>query len=642
MPTLRPTKRQRIYRACDQCRSRKTKCDGEQPVCSICRHANRGCTYQRGGGRRGLPSGYVRSLEVVLGLVFQHVPNSEAAIHGVLRDSQARGNFLSSNMAKRSLSIWRKSRLSRDISQLLSSDAEDPMLDDSEEESVETGDQEERIDDSTNVPSPAPDHLGSTALPELPMTLQRPTSLAHWQIPENTPDLLDFYFKYTHCWLPILERRDLLRAMHMNPDQSSPETTVGRTLLWSVIVYTSVARGSQSPGLPTSLELQLALCEQSHSFPHCSPLVHVQAILILILLHISMRNFNEAWTLVGQASRKIVLLPVPAQTSRFKHTFNGCVLLDNILSAILGRTPCLSQAEQFQEGPVDEGDADEWEVWSAPRAGLMERQTPIAPLRALSTFNLVLSLMQSLSQIQYQCRNTTPIEDSLESLRQQKESVLQKHPYDGNANCNPPLFILHLTSLLTTLSFLRKSEQVSPATSDLCIKTIRRSLNIMHDYLEITGPAGLSPLVYCFVIQYQECLDTIISSVNPRGRGSMSKRLQEYMQRLNPSSEFASGSQFVQPFLPNQPQDPITPIGTSLPGTQNAATPQSIRPAELHGQEGPQDITLPDLPPTGDSTFQTLHGLKDAEAYDALFEEMVTSYPSSRYVPHVNLLDASH
>lgn len=642
MPNSRPAKRQRIYRACDQCRSRKTKCDGEQPVCSICLTANRACTYQNGGGRRGLPSGYVRSLEVVLGLVFQHVPNSEAAIHGVLRDSQADGNFLASDLANHSRSIWQKSRLSRDVSQLLSPGFEGsvlgfegPVLDDSEEEWTETGDQEGSINGSTNMPSSGHGHLDSPPLPELPIKLH--TTFANRSIPDNTPDLLDFYFKYTHCWLPILERRDLLRAMHMNPDQSSPETTAGRTLLWSVILYTSAARGSQCPGLPTPLELQLSLCEQSQSFPHCSPLGHIQAILILILLQILMRNFNEAWVLVGQASRKVVLLPVSARTSRFKHTFNGCVLLDNILSTILGKTPCLSQAEQFQHGPVQEGDSDEWEVWSAPRASCGERPTRIAPLRSLSVFNLVLSLMQPLSQIQYQCGNLIPIEDSLEKLRQQQGSILQQHPYDRNANSNPPLIILHLTSLLTTLSLVRKSEQVSPTISDLCTRAIHRSLDIMDHYLEITGSFGLSPLVYCFAVQCQRCLDTIISTVSLTVKDAISKRLQIYMRRIDQFSEFASRSQFIQPSVPHQPGDPMESIEASIPATQEAIGAQSIRPAELHRQEGQQDMTLPDLPSTGDSTFQSLHDSTETEGYDTLFEELAISYPSSMYVSHDSL-----
>ena len=44
----RPRKRQRVSRACDPCRNRKTACDGRRPVCMACesRDAAETCTYQ--------------------------------------------------------------------------------------------------------------------------------------------------------------------------------------------------------------------------------------------------------------------------------------------------------------------------------------------------------------------------------------------------------------------------------------------------------------------------------------------------------------------------------------------------------------------------------------------------------------------
>ncbi|KAK2071421.1 hypothetical protein P8C59_005849 [Phyllachora maydis] len=44
-----PPKRQRVSRACDQCRAAREKCDGIQPQCHPCLSQNRPCTYQVGG-----------------------------------------------------------------------------------------------------------------------------------------------------------------------------------------------------------------------------------------------------------------------------------------------------------------------------------------------------------------------------------------------------------------------------------------------------------------------------------------------------------------------------------------------------------------------------------------------------------------
>ncbi|EME44971.1 hypothetical protein DOTSEDRAFT_70874 [Dothistroma septosporum NZE10] len=46
-------KRRRVTRACDRCRILKTKCDGQQPVCSRCSAYGYACNWEH-GGRRGL------------------------------------------------------------------------------------------------------------------------------------------------------------------------------------------------------------------------------------------------------------------------------------------------------------------------------------------------------------------------------------------------------------------------------------------------------------------------------------------------------------------------------------------------------------------------------------------------------------
>ncbi|ORZ25346.1 fungal-specific transcription factor domain-domain-containing protein [Absidia repens] len=56
-------KRQRVSKACEQCRSKKTKCDGDQPICGICRSQNIDCTYKAITKKRGPPKGYIEAIE---------------------------------------------------------------------------------------------------------------------------------------------------------------------------------------------------------------------------------------------------------------------------------------------------------------------------------------------------------------------------------------------------------------------------------------------------------------------------------------------------------------------------------------------------------------------------------------------------
>lgn len=78
-------KRQRVSRACDSCRLKKDKCDGVQPVCSTCTSLNRPCTYNSNPKKRGVPTGYIRALESLLGLVFTKISGGEETILGLLR-----------------------------------------------------------------------------------------------------------------------------------------------------------------------------------------------------------------------------------------------------------------------------------------------------------------------------------------------------------------------------------------------------------------------------------------------------------------------------------------------------------------------------------------------------------------------------
>ncbi|KAJ2335552.1 hypothetical protein GGH92_007998, partial [Coemansia sp. RSA 2673] len=56
-------KRQRVSRACDRCRRKKTKCDAKRPVCSHCQAISASCTYLDAAKKRGPPKGYIEVIE---------------------------------------------------------------------------------------------------------------------------------------------------------------------------------------------------------------------------------------------------------------------------------------------------------------------------------------------------------------------------------------------------------------------------------------------------------------------------------------------------------------------------------------------------------------------------------------------------
>lgn len=620
MSSPRPSKRQRIYRACDQCRRRKSKCDGEQPVCKICHTANRSCTYQTGGGRRGLPSGYVRSLEITLGLVLQSVPGSESMVFALLRDTRGKGNFLKSGQADHLVSVWQKSRLSRDVNQLLKPESEDTGIDGSDWDTVEPRDQDENMDDIVAVPTDFGSNEGM-----IMQTVQGPVKntpkAVDWVIPDNTPDLLNFYFTYTHCWFPILERRELLRAMHMNRNQLLPTNTSCHMVLWAVISYTTLLRGNHNAGLPSLLAIQLSVQEQLLTNPEALDLGHVHAILIFVLIQISLGNIHHAWTMVGQATRVLIGLPFTARKTRFRHTFNGCVFIDTILSALLGRTPCLSSDEQIEQGLVEEDDVDEWDVWSATRSSSVDcGRMSTAPLRALSSFNIIQQLVQDLSRILYQPKSTLQLEDLLDNLREKQGVILQDRPYNSQNVSAPPVLVLHLTSTFTTLSLIRRFEPVSPAVTDLCIRTIHRVLNILEYYVSIAGESGVSPLVHCFALQCQRSLLVTNAALSLAEKGDLESRIERFLSLTKSANGLGRKIQCDHSFETPSMNQGGPSVSSAIP--ENAISMNNIT-----------DLPLVDLPNITDTSgYKTSVGLSSSDGYDALFEEMVTSFPSSRYV----------
>ncbi|KAF8316180.1 hypothetical protein DL93DRAFT_800390 [Clavulina sp. PMI_390] len=58
-------KARKVTNACDSCRAKRQKCDGETP-CRACRELSIDCTYSRQARRRGPPLGFLRHIEVRL------------------------------------------------------------------------------------------------------------------------------------------------------------------------------------------------------------------------------------------------------------------------------------------------------------------------------------------------------------------------------------------------------------------------------------------------------------------------------------------------------------------------------------------------------------------------------------------------
>lgn len=75
-PTIRTPSRARpsiTKQACDTCRRRKLKCDGETPTCSSCIRIGVSCQYLMGRGKSGPRKGHLKAL-------YDRLANMEATV----------------------------------------------------------------------------------------------------------------------------------------------------------------------------------------------------------------------------------------------------------------------------------------------------------------------------------------------------------------------------------------------------------------------------------------------------------------------------------------------------------------------------------------------------------------------------------
>jgi len=268
--------------------------------------------------------------------------------------------------------------------------------------------------------------FGSILSPENPRPVSRadnPAPLVS-ELPSEAWHLLDVYFSYTHAWLPIIDKPDLLRTSYQYSQNRHDILLIGpgsgnHAALWAAIAYSKFqhrainniphAQGEVAEMVWTAEKMYT----QARSFiPNEEgyfELGHVQALLILTLTNLGIGHLSRAWLLIGQAVRLAldlrlhgltddVLAPLKPK-SRDKHVFLGCFALETIIAARLGRRPHLRAEDAERLGIVEEDGLEEWDPWTDC---LSVRRNDTgnfrSPASILSTFNRLVHVMQILNE----------------------------------------------------------------------------------------------------------------------------------------------------------------------------------------------------------------------------------------------------
>jgi len=557
-----PSKRQRVSRACDQCRTAREKCDGVQPHCAPCVDQGRSCTYNTSPKKRGVQTGYIRTLELTLAWVLEKVPDSETALDSLFSHETAQGRNPLLGKDKKAVNRlntrWRKSRANKEIEKILSSGdvtfgpspasaAEDSSDSDADpdtdtptpsqslpsrqvyrpfsqgsaapvvrQEECTTTQLQHAVDAQSpfgtwtvwggTVRQPVPsayvlrivflwanamaasssssassvllflesvleftEQFGDAAapsfLPALTETILQHCSLStipdrdreKWnavqgrisriwaplpqrtaststKLPSNHWRLLDVYFAYTHCWLPILEKQEILKAAHsyqgrqLSLTADNPISAV-HAELWSALALASFQNAASSDPSPSDphADPQSIYATARSLIPSEEGLFriqHVRALLLLSLVNLGGRNTKAAGILSGLASRILLTLeldgPDPTSAHQVKRApaFLACHILEVFVSMRCGGCPSIGLADLGDQ--VSEDGLDEWERWAACEGfnggGSIAADSSRSPAHSLSTFVQLGNISKVLDRY-LRSKDTPPLSLSATPMR---------------------------------------------------------------------------------------------------------------------------------------------------------------------------------------------------------------------------------
>lgn len=437
--------RLRVTTACEECRRRKERCDGDKPTCQRCKNVGRTCSYHQ-GRKRGLKTGYVRGLEILLGLFLHECPEAEDIALSVLHGSdhghsgETRPRPNRQNKTAQPLSLlecWRKSPVLEELQRVLAaSETEEdeesfldglnsrlteslhglsPMDHDDDEPDIRD-ERDEMSTQDTTITVQLPTPVSTSFMQPIVDTnlLSSEQGIPHCSLPSNSTRLLDIYTDQVHTFLPIIPKHALLRShsilrdsKHAIGSDDLPSLSPGDTAsLWAAMAYGAYVLEAVNPakdhmlsaiqvGQDASqlLSTAISLAKKDEETFESS---HVHSFLILALLRIAQGSWTKAWLWLGKAiyvGASIKLFPRQSHTpvnnmsESSKRLFLGCFFFDSLLSAALGHRPYFQREDLDAAGLVSTDGLEEWETWHPLWRAKPSSSGFDGSSRSLSTFN---------------------------------------------------------------------------------------------------------------------------------------------------------------------------------------------------------------------------------------------------------------
>ncbi|KAG8858883.1 hypothetical protein FRC20_011924 [Serendipita sp. 405] len=403
-----PLQRRRVWRACEECRRKKVKCDSREPVCSQC-HANGArCVWTQTKDRAALSRHYVQELEARLlymeQLFKQHAPDVEvfpkegSGIPPHMAENIPVLNPFPSAARREDDALPKEDDL--DVLGHVKSEEESTLTDHFGQMALDAEGHLRWIGGSSTMTlietfrneTAAQEEEGATPssdLSEEPNVLYFPTGLGFGKLRAlpsaeevEYPDrdladkLVEAYFERFHFLLPVLDKPSFLHRYTRLMDNDGKGELPGFVAV-VFAVFTCAARFLDDPRIKSEHYMDprgtaMIFYERAmmlYIIDHTSTqLAHVQCFALLSAYLASLNRLPQAWLLVGQAVRTAQDLglhrsPKPLKLSQVdKETRRKvwwCVYgLDRSLALQLGRPLGVDDNDIEVDLPIPYDDVD--------------------------------------------------------------------------------------------------------------------------------------------------------------------------------------------------------------------------------------------------------------------------------------------
>lgn len=510
--TAPATKRQRVSLACDHCRAARGRCDGGRPSCDVCLSQDRACSYTSSTRRRGTPTGYLRAVESSLAYLIEQVPENAKFLDRLLKNGTDIFTERTGESSDRLHKRWTTSRFRKEMWRLLidgypSAPESDTSAKD-EDTATECDDFSKlqllgARSDGQQLNTPPSERAEDTKTCDFASVTQ-----PNAQLPSNWRRLLDIYFSYTHCWLPILDKDAVFRAAASFPAEGIPLSQMSdvhpsHAELWAVLALAAFQGAASGEALSGSSPLtprniysiarnMMPSEEKQFGLPH------LRALLLHSLVLMGQGAGLAAWMLVGTAVRLALHLRETGDlyagedgstSSLGTRAFAASLILNTLASAYLGQPTFLSVDTLELSAAIDAmGQSGENETWT-PVLGTASS----AEVNPLQTFRQLYKIAQILSAIlraggwrSNTAQNGPAAEDLVRCLDPQF-SFCNSVVLGTSTPPAPSAFALH-AFFLTTLT------QCAPGNRSSLLSSLREVVESCESHF---GPCGVPPVIVC-------------------------------------------------------------------------------------------------------------------------------------------------